>query len=343
MSTNFTVVLIANDDHPIPSWVGERFAQAGITYVFNQCYSRKDLETCAADAEVLWLQSDRRGLITEDNMDIFDKVGAIVRVGSGTDNIDCDACTKRGIIVAHSPDDVVEATSDHAIALLFTVVRQIARQNDLVHQGIWNVKAAMPGSHFTGANVGLIGFGRIGRAIARKLSGYQMTIRVNDPYVDTSIMSQYKCKGVGLKQLLAESQFVIIVCPLLDETRGLIGEKEFQMMRQDSVVINCARGGIIDENSLYKALKEGRIRGAALDVIENPPLDKDHPLLSLINIVITPHIASYSSHYPDSLFVNTVQAIIDLSNRRMPQWVVNKNVKPKWKMSRSRALIAKEL
>ncbi len=128
------VVLIANDAHPIPESVPKKFADAGIDYSYHDCYNRKDLEEYASDADILWLMSSRAGLVVEANMDIFKRAGMAIKCGSGTDNIDHAACTRRGIIVAHTPDDPTDPASDHTIAMLFTAVRQTARQDRLVRQ-----------------------------------------------------------------------------------------------------------------------------------------------------------------------------------------------------------------
>lgn len=333
MDKRFKVVLIANDEHPIPEWVERKFTKAGIKYVYHQCYNREDLQKYANDADVLWLMSSRNGLIIEKNMDIFRKAGAVVKCGSGTDNINHEACTKRGIIVAHTPEDPTEPTSDHFIAMLFTAVRQTAKQDRLIRRGIWDPKAALPLGHFTGADLGLIGFGRIGKAIVRKLSGFQMNIWIFDPYVSAATIEADGCKKVELEELLRKSQFVLVACPLTKETKGLLGEKEFRMMKKDAVLVNCARGGIVDEKTLVQALKEGWLKAAAFDVLENHPLKPDDELLSLENLILTPHMAGYPDSYPDSIFDSVVDVIIEISNMRMPKWIVNKEVKPQWSMT----------
>lgn len=286
----FKVALVANDGHPIPEWVSEKFEKAGIEYVYHQCYTREDLETCARDADVLWLMSSRKGLVAEENMDLFEKVGAAIKCGSGTDNIDHEACTKRGIIVAHTPEDPTEPTSDHTIAMLFSAVRRTAQQDRLVRAGAWDPRAALPIGQFTGADLGLIGFGRIGRAIVKKLSGFQMNVRVYDPYLDAALIEGADCRKVDLQELLQESQYVLVCCPLTKETTGLLGEDELRDMRRDSVLINVARAGIVDEVALVRALREGWIKAAAFDVLEKRPPEPGDELLSLYNLTMTPHI-----------------------------------------------------
>ena len=330
MRERFKVVLVANDDHPIPDWVSPKFEAAGIDYEYHQCYGRDDLIAHAADADLVWLQSSRKGLVIEENMDVFQNIKAVVRIGSGTDNIDRQACTKRGILIAHTPEDVIEFASDHMIAMLFTAVRRTARQDRLVRQGTWDVHAAMPVGHFLGAELGLIGFGRIGRSVARHLCGFEMKLRVYDPFVDAATIQQAGGTKVELTELLQKSQFVLVACPLTEDTRGLIGREELALMRSDATLVNGARGGIVDEAALLEVLKEGRIMAAALDVVENVPLDKDSELLKLDNLNVTPHIGGYSDNYPDDLFYTTVDTIIRISRRQPPQWIVNPEVTSNW-------------
>lgn len=329
----FKVVLIANDGHPVPEWVSEKFEEARIEYVDHQCCTREDLETCARDADVLWLMSSRKGLVAEENMDLFEKAGAAVKCGSGTDNIDHEACTRRGIIVAHTPEDPTESTSDHTIAMLFSAVRRTAQQDRLVRSGAWDPRAALPIGQFTGANLGLIGYGRIGRAIVKKLSGFQMKVRVYDPYLDAALIEGDGCRKVDLQELLEESQYVLVCCPLTKETTGLLGGNELRNMRRDSVLVNVARAGIVDEGALVKALEEGWIKAAAFDVLHKRPPEPGDELLAFDNLTMTPHIGGLPWDYPNRLFESVVEVIIDMSRMRMPKWIVNKGVVPKWSMT----------
>ena len=326
----FKVVLISSN-HDIPDWVGKKFEEEKVEFVFHECQSREDLEKYAGDADVIWFMSGRKGLVAEENMDIFRKAGVVIKYGSGTDNIDHDACTKRGIIVAHTPDDPSEPTSDHAIAMLFTSVRQTASQDRLVRKGVWDQKSLIPIGKFAGADLGIIGFGRIGKAIVRKLSGFKMNVRVFDPYVDKAALEKAGCKKAGLDELIKESQYIMVTCPLTKETRYLIGDKEFDSMRSDAVLVNTARGGIVNEQALYRALKENRIKAAALDVVENPPLEQGNQLLTLENICFTPWMGGYPSNYPDALFDVPVSEIIEMSKGHSPKWIANRGVVPKWR------------
>ena len=326
----FKVALIANDGHPIPDWVKKKFEEENIEFIYHDCHTREELKKYAEDADVIFLTSSRKNLVAEENMDIFKKAICAIKCGSGTDNISYDACTKRGIIIANTPDDPTESTSNHFIAMLLTAVRQTARQDRLVRSGVWDAPAALPIGHLTGADLGIIGFGRIGRAIVKKLSGFEMIVRVFDPYVDAGTIKSNGGIKVGLDELLKKSQYAMVACPLLKETQGLIGEKELKMMRKDAVIVNVARAGIIDEDALKKALRQKWIKAAAIDVLEEHPLKPGDEWLEFENVNFTPHLGGYSEDYPDAIFKTPVEVIIEMSKGNMPKWIVNKECKPKW-------------
>jgi len=326
----FKVVLIANDNHEIPSWVGKKFTDANIDFSFHDCFNRKDLEKYANDADVLLLTSSRKDLVLEENMDIFKKAICIIKCGSGTDNIDHKACTKRGILVAHTPDDPTEPTSNHFIAMLFTAVRQTARQDRLARSGIWDIKAALPIAHLTGADLGIVGFGRIAKAIVEKLSGFKMNVRIFDPYVDENVILKGGGTNVTLEELLKKSQFLMIACPFTKDTENLIGEKELKLMRSDSILVNVARAGIVNEDALKKALREKWIKAAALDVLKEHPLKPGDEWLKFENVNFTPHIGGVNDDYPDGVFKTPVDVIIEMSKGSKPRWIVDKQCIPKF-------------
>jgi D-3-phosphoglycerate dehydrogenase len=326
MMNEFKVALIANDDHPIPAWVDEKFKQAGISWAYKQCYNRNDLKEIATDANVLWLMSGRKGLVIEENMDIFKNLIAVVRIGSGTDNIDHDACNKRGIIIGHSPEIMIECTSDHMIAMLFSAVRRIAVHDKRIRVGIFNPREPMSIGYYKNAKLGIIGFGKIAKAVIKKLSGFEMDVKVFDPYVEQIDIVKAGCKKVELSELLKESQFIIVACPLTDSTNNLLGENEFKLMRKDAVLVNCARGGIVNDNALLNALKNKTIAAAAIDVYSKTPPDSSGEIFKLENVNFTPHSAGYPLPYPDMHYRGQIDVIIDISKGKTPQWIANKSV-----------------
>lgn len=330
MSELLRVVMIANDDHPVPEWVAQRLGAAGIAYGYRQCYTRADLAACASEAHVLWLNSSRRGLVTEEHMDLFPEVGAVLKVGSGTDNVDREACTRRGIIIAHTPDDPTESTSDHTVAMLLTAVRQTAHQDRLVRAGHWDMRLALPVGPLTAAELGVIGFGRIARMVIRKLSGFRMEVRVFDPHVSAGEIEAAGARPCALDELLRASRYVIIACPLTDETRGMIGREPLALMRRDAVLINCARAGIADEHAVITALQEKRLAAAAFDVLSSHPLTPESPWLTVPNATLTPHMGGCAYDYPDGIYPSQIEVLADLARGVMPRWVANRGVVPRW-------------
>ena len=202
-------------------------------------------------------------VITADILPLLRRCRVILRTGTGTDNIPVEAATRLGIVVANTPEATMHQVAEHAIGLLFAVIRRIAEQDRLVRQGIWDRYRAWPDWHLVGRTLGLVGFGRIARLVARKVSGLELKVIASDPAVEAPIMAEHGVEKVGLDDLLARSDFVSVHVPLSEKTRHLIGERELRLMRPRAVLINTARGEIIDQPALVRALSEGWDRSAA--------------------------------------------------------------------------------
>jgi D-3-phosphoglycerate dehydrogenase len=254
----------------------------------------------------------------------------ILRTGTGTDNIPVDAATRLGIVVANTPEATMHQVAEHALGLLFAVTRRIAVQDRLVRQGIWDRYRAWPDWHLAGQTLGLIGFGRIAQLVARKASGLDLRIIACDPALDAAMMAGRGVEKASLDDLLARSDFISIHVPLSEKTHHLIGERELRLMRPRAVVINTARGELIDQGALIRALSEGWIAAAGLDVLEPEPPAPDDPILGLDNVVLTPHIASYSDIFHERFWNHSVETLIEISESGQPIWVVNAGVRPWW-------------
>jgi D-3-phosphoglycerate dehydrogenase / 2-oxoglutarate reductase len=325
----FQVVQVVNDGHPMPGWVPEQLSQAGIDLKVAICWSTPELREQAGEADVAWVYGGR-GLLQGEALDVLKRCGAILRTGSGTDNIDVKRATELGIVVANTPQAVTDPVSDHAISLLFGLRRQVVRHDRLVREGVWNYRSALPGRRFRGATLGLVGFGRVARLLVRKLAGFQMQFLAYDPYVSEAVIAEHSGAKVGLDELLQTADAVIVLCPLTPETWHLIGERQLSLMKPQAVLVNCARGGLVDEAALIRALQEGRIAGAALDVLEQEPPAPESPLLAMENVILTPHFAGYSDDYLTDNYAASVEALVDLSERRCPFSIVNPQVEPRW-------------
>jgi D-3-phosphoglycerate dehydrogenase len=330
----FKVAMVHMDAEELPSWVTETMAEHDIEFVFVECETRAQLAACAGDADVVWVCGGSP-IVTAENIDDLARCGAIIRTGSGTDNIPIEAATERGIIVANTPEAFNDGVSDHTIGLLLGVVRQIGIQDRLVRRGIWDREAGYPSWHLRGQTLGLIGFGHIARLVTRKISGYEMKVLAHDPYVSAEEMAEHGVQRASMEEVLSESHFVSLHCPLLAETRHLIGERELRQMQPRSILINTSRGPVVDEAALFRALKEGWIAAAGIDVLEQEPAAADNPLFGLDNVVITPHIAGYTDRSLEDSWRLSVETAVTLSEGRWPRSYVNPNVEPRWQLQRS--------
>ncbi len=330
----FRAVLIDwSDDENPPEWMPGKLCEAGIDYSLAPCESRQALLEKAAQAQAVVTSGNVR-LLTAENMDALPDLVAIVRMGAGVDEIDVQAARERGIVVANTPDAVTESVSDHAIALLLAAVRRIPQQDRLVKRGVWSRLQARPGVHLRGATLGLVGFGRVGRDVAAKLAGFGMKVLVHDPLVGAAAVQKLGAESVSLEELLKRSRFVSVHCPLTESTRGLIGERELRMMHPEAVLVNTSRGAVIDETALNRALREGWIAAAALDVLEIEPPDRHNPLLELDQVILSPHLAAISDLFPAALWRAVYETLVDLASHRWPRSAVNRaGLTPRWHLA----------
>ncbi len=214
----------------------------------------------------------------------------IARAGVGVDNIDVEKATEKGIMVINSPEANTISTAEHAIALLTALARNIPAANNAVKRGEWK-RDHFLGVELTGKKLGVIGLGRVGSEVARRARAMGMQVLALDPYISAERAAQVGAQMLPLKQLLQESDFVTLHLPLVDSTHHLIGEGELALIKPGVRLINCARGGLIDEAALYRALITGKIAGAALDVTEQEP-PRENPLFKLDNVIVTPHLGA---------------------------------------------------
>jgi D-3-phosphoglycerate dehydrogenase / 2-oxoglutarate reductase len=235
------------------------------------------------------------GNITERVAASLEKCQILIRTGVGYDTVDVPALTRHGIIAANLPDIWTNEVANQAFGLLLAVNRRIAEHDRLVHAGKWRGFPDIHVGELTGETIGIIGCGRIGSAIAKRAFAFGMKVIAYDPYLDAPPANTPDVQLVDeLDTLLAESDYVSINCLLNDETRHLIGEAQLQRMRPHAILINSARGAIVDEAALIKALQEGWIAGTGLDVLEKEPPAPDNPLLGMERVVLTPHYGAQS-------------------------------------------------
>jgi len=219
---------------------------------------------------------------------------AIGRFGLGVDNIDLPAAKELGIAVNYVPDYCLREVSDHAMALLLALAGKVTLSNKLVQSGRWEVPPIVPLHRLEGRVLGLVGFGNIPRTLAPKAKAFGLKVLTHDPYVKNEVLAAAGVEGVSFDDLLARSDFISVHAPLLPATRGLMNAVAFAKMKKGAVLINTARGPLVDEAALVAALDSGQLGGAALDVVTAEPLAKDSPLLGRDNVILTPHTAFYS-------------------------------------------------
>ncbi|CAM5223026.1 Glyoxylate reductase OS=Ureibacillus acetophenoni OX=614649 GN=SAMN05877842_12018 PE=3 SV=1 [Ureibacillus acetophenoni] len=239
-------------------------------------------------------------LITESiDASLIDKapnLKVISNMAVGYNNIDVDTATKKGIMVTNTPDVLTETTADLTFTLLMATARRLVEASDFLRDGKWETWSPnlLTGQDIYGATIGIIGMGRIGEAVARRTKGFNMNLlyhnRSRNPDVEQELGATY----VSMETLLSESDFVVVMTPYTAETRNLITAEQLKLMKKSAILINTARGGIVNEADLYEALVNGVIWGAGLDVFEKEPVPADHPLLTLPNVVTLPHIGSAS-------------------------------------------------
>jgi glyoxylate reductase len=232
---------------------------------------------------------------------VMDAAGPGLKVISnhavGFDNIDVAEATRRGIPVGNTPGVLTDTTADFAFALLLAAARRVVEADQFTRAGRWKTwgPKLMLGQDATGATLGIIGFGRIGKGVAKRAGGFDMRILYYDPYCrDDAYAEQIGAECVDLETLYAQADFISIHTPLTEETHHLLDADAFRQIKSTAVLINTARGPVVDLEALYHALKHGEIAAAALDVTEPEPIPLDSPLLTLDNVIITPHIASAS-------------------------------------------------
>lgn len=315
-------------DYVWPSTEPERevLAQIGAGIVEAPDPSEDTLATLAKDADGIMTCFAQ---VTPRVVQSAKKCVVISRYGVGVDNIAVDIATQEGIVVTYVPDYCVDEVSDHVMALLLTWNRQIEFYNGVARQGRWGgTRSPVPLTRLRGQKLGILGLGRIGRAVADKARAFGMEILGYDPYVKAETSATRGVRLLDLPGLLAEADYLTVHTPLNQQTQGLIGAAQFASMKPNAFIINCARGPIIDESALYAALRDKTIAGAGLDVMEQPDPPADHPMFALDNVLITPHVAFLSQQSVHELEVRTAQATVDVLQGRMPEFLVNPQVLP---------------
>ncbi|WP_438297017.1 2-hydroxyacid dehydrogenase [Sporosarcina sp. FA15] len=275
-----------------------------------------------AEADALWSV-----LADSINREVFEagtKLKIVANMAVGYNNIDLESAKEYDVIVTNTPGVLTETTADLAFALLLATARKLISAENEIRKGNWTSWAPMrfTGMDVGGATLGIIGMGRIGEAVARRAKGFDMQVLYHNRNRKPDAEAEYGLEFRELDTLLKEADFVIILAPFTPETAGMIGARELDLMKNTGVLINVARGGIVDEAALYDALKNGAIWAAGLDVFEKEPIPLDHPLLTLPNVTVLPHIGSASIKTRLAMMNLNAQAITDVLEGRKPKGIV---------------------
>jgi glyoxylate reductase len=250
----------------------------------------------------------------------------VAQMAVGFDNIDVQEATRRGIYVTNTPEVLSDTTADFAWALLMAVARRVVEADKYVRTGQWKVgwhPSMMQGRDIHGATIGIVGAGRIGFAVAKRATGFNMKIVFYDVVSRPEMEKELSAKRVDLGTLFEEADFVSIHVPLMKETYHLVNAEKLELMKKTAYLINNSRGPVVDEKALYKALKKGRIAGAGLDVFEQEPIPVDNPLLKLDNLVVAPHISSASYETRSRMAEMVAENLIAFFEGKKPQNLVN--------------------
>lgn len=300
-------------------FVADKIADEGVEFLKNQAGFEVDFTTgldeadaCRhireADAVIVRSATSIRGTILE----AANKLKVIGRAGIGLDNIDIPAATERGIVVLNTPDANATTTAELAIAHMMSLCRHLPFADQSIRSGKWE-RSSFMGAELSGKTLGVIGFGTIGRIVANLGLGLNMKVVAYDPFVTDEVFTEACVESMNIDQLLECADIVTLHCPLIEQTRNLINRDRLAIMKSSARLINCARGGLIDEEALFDALQKGQLAGAALDVYENEP-PSDSPLLKLDNVVFTPHLGASTEEAQTAVGVEIAKQITTFLN-----------------------------
>lgn len=248
----------------------------------------------------------------------------IARWGVGCDSIDLDAATRHGVIVANTPGTLQESVADQTFALILTLSRRVPEQMEVARSLNWR---HVEGVEIFRKTLGIIGFGSIGQAVARRARGFDMRVLAVDPYCPPDRFEALECMPVDIDDLVSQCDIVTLHANLTDETRGIIGERQLRAMKESAFLINCGRGGLVDQAALVRALQEGWIAGAGLDTLEDEPPDADDPILSAPNTIITPHNSSMTAESAARVNALVCDNVLAALSGEMPDSVVNPDMR----------------
>ncbi len=306
----------------------EHLPSLGVDLVFRLAQTEDSIITACVDADFVLLEHAATP-VTSRVIQGLARCRAIVKYSVGVENVDLSEATRQGIVVCNAPDYCTEDVSDHAVALLLAGARRIVAMDRHIRGGGWSDFPQASGiRRVRSMTLGLVGLGRIGRATARKMSSFGLRILVADPFLPPGSVPA-GMERVTLETLLQQSDLISIHVPLSPQTHGMIGEAQLRLMKSSAILVNTSRGPVIDESALVRALREGRLSGAALDVFAVEPLPAGSPLRELDNVTLTPHHGAGSIEARAESVATVVKSIGAIARGYWPPFPVNRDVKPR--------------
>ncbi|MFC4769192.1 phosphoglycerate dehydrogenase [Effusibacillus consociatus] len=267
----------------------------------------EELCSIIGEYDALLVRSQTR--VTSKVLDHAGRLRVIGRAGVGVDNIDVPAATQRGVVVINAPDGNTISTAEHTFAMMMAMARKIPQAYASIHRGEWDRKTFV-GVELNNKVLGIIGLGRIGAEVAKRAQAFGMKVLAYDPFLSPQRADSLNVKQCTVDEIVVAADFITVHTPLIKETKHLLAEREFGMMKDGVRILNCARGGIIKEEALVEALQSGKVAGAALDVFEEEPLAKDHPLKDFPNVVLTPHLGASTEEAQINVAIDVAEEVL---------------------------------
>lgn len=295
-------------------------AAPGLEVVVNTKFDPSALRAALAEADGIVIRSG-----TQLNAEVLrdqPRLKVIVRAGVGVDNIDVPTATRQGIVVMNTPGGNTVSTAEHALALMLALSRNVAKANDSMKAGRWD-RGKFTGTQLGGKTLGVVGLGRVGLAVAKRAQGFDMQVIGFDPFLSVERASELGIESVPLEALWGRCDYITIHTPLTEETRNIIGKEALSKMRTGVRIINCARGGLIDEPALIEALDAGKVAGAAIDVFDPEPPPVDLPVIKHPNVLVTPHLGASTEEAQISVAVEAAHLLTDFFGRGQIRFSVN--------------------
>lgn len=282
--------------------------------------SPEDLKKIIGEYDAIIIRSGTR--LTKDIIECAGKLRVIGRAGVGVDNVDLEAATKRGIIVMNTPEGNTISTAEHTFSMLMALARNIPQAAASLKGGEWK-RNQFQGSELNGKVLGVIGFGRIGREVAKRAQAFNMTVAVFDPFITPEGVKQYGAEYYPLKDLLKIVDFITVHTPLTPDTKYILNDETLKLCKKGVRIVNCARGGIVEEKALVKAIESGHVAGAALDVFEIEPPASDNPLLKMKQVIVTPHLGAATQEAQENVAIEVAKQIMDYLSQHIVRNAVN--------------------